>query len=75
MTEALIQFILIFHYQLYYLSAIETLICHTDIEVNRAYFFRFCTKYLMLFLKYGVELIVALSSTNAIKLICRVRIL
>ena len=28
-----------------YLSAIETLICHTEIEVDRVYFHRFCTKY------------------------------
>ena len=55
-----------------YLSAIETLICHTEIEVNRIYFLRFCTKYDD-FLKYGIELIVALSSTNATKILCNRR--
>ena len=28
-----------------YLSAIETLIFHTEIEVNKVYFLQFCTKY------------------------------
>ena len=27
------------------LSAIETLICQIDIEFNKVYFLRFCTKY------------------------------
>ena len=53
-----------------YLSAIENLICHTEIEVNRLYFLRFCTKYLTLVSKHGIELIVALSSTNATKFTC-----
>ena len=34
------------HLIIIYLSAIETLICHTEIEVNRVYFLQFCTKYL-----------------------------
>ena len=50
-----------------YLSAIETLICHTEIEVDRVYFLPFCTKYDTRFSKYGIEFIVALSSTNAKK--------
>ena len=29
-----------------YLSAIKTLICHTEIEIHRVYFLRVCTKYL-----------------------------
>ena len=28
-----------------YLSAIETLICHREIELDRVYFLRFCTNY------------------------------
>ena len=52
-----------------YLCAIETPICHKEIEVNRAYFLRFCTKYVTCFSKYDIELTVALSSTNAIKII------
>ena len=28
-----------------YLSAIKTLICHTEIEVDRVYFLWFCSKY------------------------------
>ena len=28
-----------------YLSGIETLICHGEIEFNSVYFLRFCTKY------------------------------
>ena len=50
-----------------YLSAKETLICHTEIEVDRVCFLPFCTKYGAQFSKYGIELIVALSSTNATK--------
>ena len=53
-----------------YLSAIEILICYTKIEVNRVYFLRFCTKYDTCFSKYGLGLIVALSSTNATKVEC-----
>ena len=29
-----------------YFTAIETIICHTEIEVNRVYFLRFFTKFL-----------------------------
>ena len=50
-----------------YLSAIETLICHKEIEFNRVYFLRFCTKYHTWFSNYHMELIVALSSINATK--------
>ena len=42
-----------------YLSAIEKLICYTEIEADKVYFLRFCTKCLSS--KYGIELIVALS--------------
>ena len=52
-----------------YLSAFKTLICHTDIDVNRIYFLRFCTKYLTRISKYGIELIVAVSSTRATKMV------
>ena len=45
-----------------YLSAIETLICHTEIEFNRVYFLRFCTKYRTPFSKYRIDFVVALSS-------------
>ena len=45
----------------------ETLNCHTEIEVDRVHFLRFCTKYDTRFSKYGIELIVSLSSTNATK--------
>ena len=34
----------------------RTLICHTEIEVNMAYFFRFWTKWLTCFSKYYIEL-------------------
>ena len=51
-----------------YLSAIEILICYTEIEVNKVYFLRFCTQYDTSFSKYSIELIVALSSTNATKI-------
>ena len=50
-----------------YLSSIETLICHRDIEFDRLHFLQFCTNYDTLFSKYRIELIVALSSTNATK--------
>ena len=52
-----------------YLSAIETLICLTEIEFNRVYFLRFCREYLIRFSKYHIELIVALSWTNATKMV------
>ena len=45
----------------------ETLFCHTEIEVNKICFLRFCTKYPTRFSKYGIALLVALSSTNATK--------
>ena len=51
-----------------YLSAIETLIWYMRNEFNRVYIVRFCTKYDTRFSKYGIELIVALSSTNATKM-------
>ena len=51
-----------------YLSAIETLICYTEIELKRVYFLRFCTKYETWFSKYRIELTVTLSSTNTTKL-------
>ena len=44
-----------------YLSAIKTLICHTEIGVDRVYFLRFCTKYDIRFSKYGIEHIATLS--------------
>ena len=50
-----------------YLSATEALIFHIEIELNRVYFLRFCTKYDTCFSEYGIELIVALSSTNPTK--------
>ena len=37
-------------------------------EFNRIYFLQFCTKYNTQFSKYGIELIVALSSKNATKI-------
>ena len=37
-------------------------------EFNRVYFLQFCTKYDAQLSKYGIELIVALSSTNAKKM-------
>ena len=49
------------------MRAIETLICHTEIEVKRVYFLRFCTEYFTRFSEYGIDFIVALSSTNATK--------
>ena len=52
-----------------YMSAIETFICSTEIEVKWVYFLRFCTKYLTRVSKYDTELILALSSTNATKII------
>ena len=64
MIDALIQFILKPTMVIMYLSAIETLICHSDIEFNRVYFLLFGTKYVKWFLKYRIEHIVALSSTN-----------
>ena len=36
---------------------------------NRDYFLWFCTKYITCFSKYGIELIVALSLTNATKIV------
>ena len=50
-----------------YLSAIKTVICHRDIEFY--YFLRFRTNYNRptRFSKHRIELIVALSSTNATK--------
>ena len=39
-----------------YLSGIETFICHGEIEFNRVYFLRFCTKYYTWFSKYAIEL-------------------
>ena len=50
-----------------YINSIETLIFHTEIEFNRDYFLRFCTKYdtCTRFSKYRIEFKVALSSTNA----------
>ena len=50
-----------------YLSAIETHICHTEIEVNRVYLLRSGTKYDTWFSKYDIKLVVALSSTNVTK--------
>ena len=49
-----------------YLNGIKTLICHTNIEVNRVNFW-FCTKYNKWFSKYRIELTVGLSSANATK--------
>ena len=53
-----------------YLNANKTLICNTEIEINKVYFLRLYTKYLTWFLKYSIELIVALSSTNTTKKPC-----
>ena len=50
-----------------YFSGMETLICHEEIESDRVSFLRFCTKYVTRFSKYRIELIVAMSSTNATK--------
>ena len=51
-----------------YLSGIEILIFHIEIVFKRVvYFLRFCTKYDTRFSKYRIELIVALSWTNATK--------
>ena len=50
------------------IEALISVICHTEIEVNRVYFLRFYTKYDTRFSKYGIELIVALSSTKATKI-------
>ena len=47
-----------------YLSAIETLIGHREIKV---YFLQFCINQDKWFSKHTIELIVTLSSTNAIK--------
>ena len=33
----------------------ETLICLTEIEIDRVYFLRFCTKYDTRFSKYGLQ--------------------
>ena len=51
-----------------YLSAIETPICHREIEFNRVYILRFSTKYDTRFSEYRIELIVSLSSANATKI-------
>ena len=51
-----------------YLSAIGKVFCPTEIEVDRVCFLRFCTKYDTGFSKYGIELIVALSSTTETKI-------
>ena len=40
-------------------SGIDKLICHGEIEFNRVYFLRLCTKYVTRFSKYRIELIVA----------------
>ena len=46
MIHALIRIILILRCLLdIYLSVIETLICHIEIELNKVCFLRFCTKY------------------------------
>ena len=53
-------------FQYFVLSDIETLKCHTEIEVNVVYFLWFCTKSLHYLKKKTVcELIVALSLTNS----------
>ena len=44
-------------------------------ELNRVYFLRFCTKYNTWFSKYRIELIVALSLTNATKTILQRQVL
>ena len=71
MIDTLIQFILTLCFlTIYmYLSAMETLICLREIEFDRAYFLRFCTKYDICFSKYRIKLIVALSSTNTTKIV------
>ena len=48
-------------------SAIETLICRREMSLIGSTSFGFCTKYDTWFSKYRIELIVALSSTNATK--------
>ena len=57
-----------------YLSATETLICDTEIEVDRVYFPRLSTKYVTWFSKYGIELIVAFVEDNATKMDIHVNI-
>ena len=60
--DALTLFILIRCCKLYK-SAIEKIYLSYRNEFNKVYFLRFCTKYDTWFSKYGIELIVALSST------------
>ena len=61
------QFIFSIQLLITYLSAIETHICHAEIKFDKVYFLQFCTKCLARFSKYGIELLVALSWTNASK--------
>ena len=37
-----------------YFSAIETLICHTEIEVDRVYFLQFYTKYDRIYMVFKI---------------------
>ena len=53
------------HGPLVYMSAMETFICHSEIEFEKVYFLWFCTSYDPWFSKYCTELIVASSFTNA----------
>ena len=48
-----------------YFSAIETPVCRREMSLIWSTSFGFCTKYDTGFPKYGIEFIVALSSTNA----------
>ena len=56
-----------FFWNLVYLSAIETFICHIEIAFNRVYLFQFCTKYDTWFSICSIKNIVALSSINVTK--------
>ena len=65
--DALILFFLNTLLLITHLRAIETLVCRREMSINKVYFLRFRTKYDTRFSKYGIELIVALSSTNDTK--------
>ena len=69
MIDALIQSVLIHctSVVILYLSTIERLIGHKEIEFKMVYFFPFYTKYDTWFWKYHIELTMALSATNATK--------